>query len=159
MNTNHKYSLHQKFCLDYCWDQKNVNLNYEEHCGYVNFLVESNWSLKKNRKTVHHVCFQRNQPFTFKGGGRGKERGGEKASCPQHSSDAEVFQETICIFLFHTALPSYNNVVCPFISLALKHHSTRNKQAAFIFFDGWRSPNMSIQKLRDIFSSTLTQKV
>lgn len=81
-----------------------MNLNYEEHCGYVNFLVESNWSLKKNRKTVHHVCFQRNQPFTFKGGGRGKERGGEKASCPQHSSDAEVFQETICIFLFHTAL-------------------------------------------------------
>lgn len=38
-----------------------MNLNYEEHCGYVNFLVESNWSLKEKRNTVHHVCFQRNQ--------------------------------------------------------------------------------------------------
>lgn len=29
-----------------------MNLNYEEHCGYVNFLVESNWSLKEKKKKV-----------------------------------------------------------------------------------------------------------
>lgn len=91
MNTNHKYSLHQKFCLDYCWDQKNANLNYEEHYGYVNFLVESNWSLKKKKEGLFtmYVCKQINHLHSKEVKG---ERRGEGRRQVVHSLDHSIVQ-------------------------------------------------------------------
>lgn len=100
INTNHKYSLHQKFCLDYCWDQKNVNLNYEEHCGYVNFLVESNWSLKgeekENRNNLLHMFSKKLHVQILK-----RQKAGRAYHPPvsQHQSNVKGFRRHTHVFL------------------------------------------------------------
>lgn len=93
INTNHKYSLHQKFCLDYCWDQKNVNLNYEEHCGYVNFLVESNWSLKGEGKQKQFTTYVFKE-ITRTNSKEAKSREGISSTCITTSIKRKGFQET-----------------------------------------------------------------
>lgn len=167
MSINHKYSLHQKFCLDYCWDQKNVNLNYEEHCGCVNFLVESNWSLKGKRETIHHVCFQRNQPSCILRRQKGKDEGKGEGKLSKTWITSQFRCRSISRDHMHI---SFSHGIKLALILQLEKCSLSlhwsNSQTLFHYqqtnsldnFNAFKSPNIPIQKLTDILSSTLDQK-